>query len=173
MLLDYLIAYFVVTSDTIGQECPGLGVLPGFFAWANWLDLWGFSYDFLHDRTEIRFKLHLVLLERLEHLIEVLRREQLGDRALIQTSFWWSHFFYFFHDILFLFILAATFPLRFLALLSSGLCACLPKQHVLEKGWNFFVHWFTRHVHKIGLRQFLVGHGVRWITIIAIFFIDV
>lgn len=73
MLLDNLTTDFIVPSDTVGEKGPGLGGLPRFLTRADRVDLRRLFDHFLHDRPQIRFKLELVLLERLENGFKVLR----------------------------------------------------------------------------------------------------
>ena len=72
MFLNNLTTDFIVSRDTIGEKRPGFGGLPRFLARADWVDMRRLFDYFLHDRPQIRFKLELMLLERLENGIKVL-----------------------------------------------------------------------------------------------------
>ena len=83
MRLDDLVGDLIAPSNAIGQEGPRLGFFPCLFARTDGVDGRGLLDNFLHDGSEVGFKLEFVLLERLEDFIEVLGAQELADGALV------------------------------------------------------------------------------------------
>lgn len=82
ILYDF-VRHAIALRYAVSQEGPSFPLFPSFLARTDALNRRRLFDNLLHDGAQVGLKLELVLLERLEHFVQVLRREQLAYRALV------------------------------------------------------------------------------------------